>query len=81
MESIPALANNTGIYSGPLSSQLTQLQSLYPNLKGLNYETLTQCPNPNLFQFDSQKEKLMDKSANNLNVDQSAATGLKQQKK
>jgi len=54
MESLSGLINNInnkGIYSGPLSNQLSQLQSLYPNLKDLNYQSLTQSPNPNLFQF------------------------------
>ncbi len=35
-------------------NQLSQLQSLYPNLKDLNYNALTQNPNPNLFQFGQQ---------------------------
>lgn len=46
--------NNKGIYSGPLYNQLSQLQSLYPNLKGFDIQALTQNPNPNLFQFDQQ---------------------------
>ena len=54
MESLSGLINNKGIYSGPLSTQLSQLQSLYPCLKDLNYQTLTQSPNPNLFQFNQQ---------------------------
>ena len=49
------LINNKGIYSGPLSSQLSQLQSLYPYIKDLNYQTLTQSHNPNLFQFNQQQ--------------------------
>lgn len=54
MENLSGLMNNKGIYSGPLSNQLSQLQSLYPNLKDLNYQNLTQSPNPNLFQFNQQ---------------------------
>lgn len=58
MESLSSLINNIsnkGIYSKQVSNQLSQLQSLYPNLKDLNnIETLTQSPNPNLFQFNQQ---------------------------
>lgn len=57
MESLSGLINNInnkGIYSGPVSSQLSQLRSLYPNLKDFNYQTLTQSPNPNLFEFNQQ---------------------------
>jgi len=53
MESFSGLMNsNKGIYSGPLSNQLSQLQNLYPNLKDLSYQVLTQGANPNLFQFN-----------------------------
>ena len=57
MESLSGLINNISnksIYSGPVSNQLSQLRSLYPNLKDLNYQTLTQSPNPNLFEFSQQ---------------------------
>jgi hypothetical protein len=49
-------SGNKGIYSGPLSNQLSQLQSLYPNLKELNYQMLTQNSNPNLFQFTKTEQ-------------------------
>jgi hypothetical protein len=53
MESFSGLINsNKGIYSGPLSYQLSQLQNLYPNLKDISYQALTQGANPNLFQFN-----------------------------
>ena len=50
------LLNNKGIYSGPLSSQLSQLQSLC-NLKSLSSQSLLQPPNPNLFQFTPSVQK------------------------
>lgn len=64
MESLSGLINNKGIYSGPLSSQLSQLQSLYPCLKDLNYQSLTQSPNPNLFQFNQQSSQSGSKLPN-----------------
>lgn len=52
MESFSGLVNaNKGIYSGALSNQLHQLQNLYPNLKDISYQALTQRANPNLFQL------------------------------
>ena len=48
------LNNNKGIYSGALSSQLIQLQNMYPNLKDISYQSLTQPPNPDLFKFNQQ---------------------------
>lgn len=50
--------SNKGIYSGPLSNQLNQLQTLYPNLKDLSYQALTQGANPNLFQFNANGVQL-----------------------
>ena len=55
--SLDGLINSKGIYSVPVSnqlSQLQQLQNLYPHFKDLNYQSLTQSPNPNLFQFNQQ---------------------------
>lgn len=54
MQNFSGLMNNKSIYSEPLSNQLTQLQSLYPNLKGLDIQALTQSPNPNLFKFNQK---------------------------
>jgi hypothetical protein len=50
------LHNNKGIYSGALSNQLIQLQNLYPNLKDISYQSLTQPPNPDLFKFNQQTQ-------------------------
>lgn len=47
---------NKGIYSGPLSNQLIQLQNLYPNLKDISYQSLTQPPHPDLFKFNQQTQ-------------------------
>lgn len=50
------LHNNKGIYSGALSNQLIQLQNLYPNLKDISYQSLTQPPNPDLLKFNQQTQ-------------------------
>jgi hypothetical protein len=68
MESFTGLINinSKGIYSGPVSSQLSQLRSLYPNLKDFNYQTLTKSPNPNLFEFNQQANpQQLPKSSSN----------------
>lgn len=46
MGSIP---NVGGIGKGLYTDQLKKLQSLYPDMKNLNYQTLAQNTNPNLF--------------------------------
>ena len=46
MESIPILS---GIGKGMCTDQFKKLQSLYPDMKNINYQTLTQNTNPNLF--------------------------------
>lgn len=56
MKGMDNILSNKGIYSVPLSNQLSQLQSLYPNLKDIGYQSLTQPPNPNLFQFSQQTQ-------------------------
>ena len=50
------ILNNKGIYSVPLSNQLTQLQNLYPNLKEISYQSLTQPPHPDLLKFNQQNQ-------------------------
>lgn len=46
MGSIPAIG---GVGKGLYTDQLKKLQSLYPDMKNLDYRTLAQNTNPNLF--------------------------------
>ena len=46
MSSIPPIS---GIGKGIFTDQLKKLQSLYPEMKNISYQSLTQNINPNLF--------------------------------
>jgi len=46
MGSIPSIS---GMGKGLYTDQLKKLQSLYPDMKNISYQTLTQNTNPNLF--------------------------------
>lgn len=46
MGSIPSVS---GMGKGLYTDQLKKLQSLYPDMKNMSYQTLTQNTNPNLF--------------------------------
>jgi hypothetical protein len=46
MGSLPAMQ---GIGKGLFTDQLKKLQTLYPDMKNISYQTLTQNTNPNLF--------------------------------
>lgn len=44
-----SISSVSGVGKGLYTDQLKKLQSLYPDMKNMNYQSLTQHTNPNLF--------------------------------